>query len=53
MREVLGFLITMLAVVACVVIIEVNSGTLNGGPGAMTKSDAVFGIGLKIYMDGD
>lgn len=44
-------LIAAIVIIACMVVIEVNSGTPNGGPGHMTPADAAIGVGLRIYME--
>lgn len=51
MKEIVNFLILMAIVVFCIAIIEVNTADLNGGPGAMTTSDAAVGIGMKVASE--
>ena len=51
MKEIVNFLLLMAIVIFAVVMIEIHSPANNGGPGAMTKSDAMIGVGLKISSE--
>ena len=51
MKDLIEGLILVIVMIFTIVMIETHTGQPNGGPGAMTTSDAVIGIGMKISSE--